>query len=93
MDKLNATETAIVAAAVTLLSRWSWNRDGEPLGALTAASKLLFDGVEMHTALANISRAERLYAPSDAAWNNVEVRLRALRAVLRFCCACPAGAK
>lgn len=80
----NTTEIAIVACAVALLENWSWTKHGEPIGALSTASRLLF-GTELPDEIVNIKKAELVYVAGNAPWNNVEARLASLRAVLKFC--------
>lgn len=87
MTKTNATpltdtERAITLCAIAMLTAWNWSK-GEPLAALGIASVELF-GEEHHSAITNIAKIERMYAPSRAACNNAEARLASLRAVVRF---------
>lgn len=81
--RLSLDETEIVICAVRMLRDWSWTKNGEPLGVLTYACKKTF-GCVRHDQLSRIHQAERAFAPAGALSNNVEVRLRALEAVLKF---------
>lgn len=81
---LNTTQLAIATKAVVLLTEWKWSVHGEPLAVLGLASKMLY-GKELHSEIAAVRKAEQQFAPAGALSNNVEVRLNALRAVVKFC--------
>lgn len=77
---LSTDALALATRAVSLLERWDWSR-GEPLAALTIASKDLF-GEERHSAIVAVTRLEREYG---AVANCAESRRAALAAVVRRC--------
>lgn len=80
--KLTSDELAIATRAVAMLLAWDWSR-GEPLAALTLASRDLF-GEERGAAIASLGRYEREFAPGGRCGNSAPDRLASLGAVVRF---------
>lgn len=80
--KLTPDELAIATRAVAMLATWDWSR-GEPLAALTIASRDLF-GEGRREAIVALGRYEAEFAPGGRCGNSAPDRLAALGAVVRL---------